>query len=278
PADDAFDLGDVGDAAAHVLEARLISLVVRNHHNLGRTASLRAYPLRQLVDGDLLVTADVEYLAHRLRRFGQPDDGLHHVVDVAKAALLCSIAVDLYRFALECPLHKARQHHPVVSALARTDGVEQAEDDDGQISRFVIGQRQKFVQFLRGSIAPAALGGRAERAVIVFVKGDFFVLAVYLGGRGNQHLFAVAPRRSQHHLCAADIDLDGVNGRTDNRKDAHRRRQVVDHVTLADQSIHDRRVADVFDGEMETDALFKVRDVFKLPGGQVVDDGHFLSP
>ena len=70
--------------------------------------------------------ADVEDLARDLARVHQPGERAHGVGDVAERARLRPVAVHLERLAGQRPLDEARDHHPVLAALPRADGVEQA--------------------------------------------------------------------------------------------------------------------------------------------------------
>jgi hypothetical protein len=52
---------------------------------------------------------------------------------------------------------------------------------------------------------------------------------------------------------------------------------VIDHIALAHQAIHDRRVANVLNGEAKADPLLKRRDVLKATCAEIIDHGHFVA-
>ncbi len=83
PADRALDLAQVRDPPGHVLEARPVGLLVRDHVDRRGRARPGAHALGELRDRDLLGGADVEHLAERLA-LHQPDQRTDHVRDVQK--------------------------------------------------------------------------------------------------------------------------------------------------------------------------------------------------
>ena len=85
--------------------------------------------------------------------------------DVAEAARLVPVAVDLERAARRAPrCDEARDHHPVLAALARADRVEEADDHAVEVALLVVGEREELVHRLRVGVRPAALRGRAVDA------------------------------------------------------------------------------------------------------------------
>ena len=61
------------------------------------------------------------------------DERAGRVLHVAEAARLVAVAVDLERLVRERGAHEAGDDHPVLAALPRADGVEEARDDDAEI-------------------------------------------------------------------------------------------------------------------------------------------------
>src|SRR5260221_9640186 len=179
PPDHALELLNIGDAPPHIFKARFIGLVIRDSHDLRSAACSFAYALGKLPDRDLLIGADVKNFANRAGRRRKADDGLHHIVDVAKAALLFTVTINLNRLTEQSPLHETRHDHAIVSPLTRAHRIKHPEDDDWQIGGAMIGQRQKLVQFFGSGVAPTALGCGSERSVVFLAKRYFLVLAIY---------------------------------------------------------------------------------------------------
>src|SRR5262252_918704 len=88
------DLGNVGDAARHVLEAGVVGLVVGHENDVGIALQLLLDQLRQIENRDLVLRSDVEDLAVRGRGGDEPLERPDHVADVAEAARLGTVAVD----------------------------------------------------------------------------------------------------------------------------------------------------------------------------------------
>jgi hypothetical protein len=89
------------------------------------------------------------------------------------------------------------------------------------------------------------------------------VVAVHLGGRGDQNTLAEPVAVVEHHLGALEVDDERVHRLLDDQPDADRRRQVVDDVALVDELVDDGRVEHGVDHEMEPRVGLQVRDVFQ---------------
>ncbi len=131
-------------------------------------------------DRNLLGVADVDDFPDRVRRIDEASESFDSVADIAKTARLLAIAVDADGFAVQGGFDKVGQHHAITAGLTRADGIEKADDDDGQLLFLPIRQSQKFVECFRSGITPTALGGGAEDEVSVFVEGHIGVFSVDL--------------------------------------------------------------------------------------------------
>src|SRR3954471_14914192 len=116
-------------AVRDLFEARLVGNLERDEAELGARAGALEDALGQVEDRDLLGRPDVEYFAERRLAFEQREQRADGVVDVQEAARLRAVAVDSERLACQRLADEARHHHAVLAGLARTDGVEQADDD-----------------------------------------------------------------------------------------------------------------------------------------------------
>src|SRR5690348_15809878 len=86
------DFRDVGDTPGHVLEARLVRLIVGNVV-AGRTApSHRYHAVSEIVIRDLVRTANAEHLAAGAAIAGEPDEFIDVVAYVREAARLRAVA------------------------------------------------------------------------------------------------------------------------------------------------------------------------------------------
>ena len=90
PAQYLLDFADIGDAALHILESRVICVLVRSFGN--RTLGVQGLNdlESQLLDCDLMVIADVEGLPNCYFRVDHGQDSSDGVVDMAEAAGLFS--------------------------------------------------------------------------------------------------------------------------------------------------------------------------------------------
>src|SRR5258706_13808873 len=90
PTKQVFDLGDVGDAAAHILEARFIGLIVGNEHDLGIAASTRSHAFSKLVNRDLFIRPNIKQFAYRVLRLSKSHYSLVPLLDISKSTVVLS--------------------------------------------------------------------------------------------------------------------------------------------------------------------------------------------
>src|ERR1039458_8123025 len=83
-----------GHAPRHVFESRAVGLIVRNVLQTRWRSGNFFYQRRQLVDGHLLVIADVDDLSDGCRRLGKAYQSLHYVAYVREATALFACLVD----------------------------------------------------------------------------------------------------------------------------------------------------------------------------------------
>src|SRR6266568_3008824 len=221
-ADQRADPGDVRYAARHVFEAGFVRLVVRDCHDRGRTARHLLDAAGEIADGDLLAVADVEDLADGPGLVDQGYHSLHNVPDVGEAARLGAVAEHRDRLAGERLTDEVRHHHPVLTRLARTDGVEETDDDDGEPALLPVCEREEFVDHLAAGVRPAVLRRRPEHEIGVFRKGDRRALAVHLRRRRDQDQLLLLARVLQHDFGAVDVGFDRADRRLDDQLDADR--------------------------------------------------------
>lgn len=296
PAGQCLDPGGVRHAPAHIVKALGIGLLIGDEDDslvclrcggtllssrVGGGSTLRVDQVQdqpgEVKDGDFFCGADVKDLAGGRGVLGEGQDGLHSILDVQEAAGLSPVPVHAQELIPQRLPDEAGDDHAVTAGLPGSDGVEQAEDHDGQAFFVVIGQRQELIHHFGGRVGPAAAAGRAQDHVVVLAEGDGVALAVDFGGGGDEHPGAVAQSGFEDRLGAHDIGLDGVHRALDDELHADRGGQVEDQAAFADQPVHDDLVGDGFDGEVETGIISQVGDVFEAPGGEVVDDGDAVA-
>src|ERR1017187_532859 len=90
----AFQFLETGHAPRHVFESRAVGLIVRNVLQTRWRSDNFFYQRRQLVDGHLLVIADVDALSDGCRRLGKAYQSLHYVAYVREATALFACLVD----------------------------------------------------------------------------------------------------------------------------------------------------------------------------------------
>src|SRR6058998_3698009 len=83
--------------------------------------------------------------------------------------------------------HEARHDHPVAADLTRSDRVEVPDDHDGHAAIAAVRQPEELVNRLGDRVAPAALHGRPEDAVVFLAQWHPLVLAVHLRRRRDHH-------------------------------------------------------------------------------------------
>jgi len=271
------DSGDVGDASAHVLESFLVRLVVGDAVDRDGGIDEAADAPGEVDDGDLLGASDVEDASDGAVVVGEVNQGGDDVGDVGEAAGLEAVAVDGEGSAGEGLLDEAWDDHSVATDLAGADGVEEADDDDGEVLLSMVGQRKELVDGLGAGVAPALVRGGAEDHVVGFAEGDDVGLAVDLGGGGDDNLFLFLVRVLEDELGAIDVGLDRLDGIRDDEAHADRRGQVEDHVGAVDLFGEDGLVGDGVDAVMKALVGLEVLDIIDGAGGEVVDDVYGVA-
>ncbi len=84
---------NAGNSPEHVLESRLIGLIVGNVLDPRGTARSLLHQLRQSFNGDFVIVAYVDDFTDRLVGGNQPQERFHGVAHIAEAARLLSRAV-----------------------------------------------------------------------------------------------------------------------------------------------------------------------------------------
>ena len=226
----------------------------------------------EVQDADALGRADVVDLAVRRGLLGEARQRSDRVRDVAEAAALRAVAVDLERTPGERGLHEARHDHPVLAALARPDGVEEPDDHAVEPALLVVGEREELVHRLRVRVGPAPLRRRPVDAARVLHEGHVVArVAVDLRGRRDEHPLAEAVAELEHGLGALDVRDQRVDGLLDDQPHADRGREVVDDVALVDELVDDRRREHRVDDEVEVRPLAQRRHVRDRARRQVVE-------
>src|SRR5262249_35818763 len=173
-------LGDIRDSSHHILEALLISFLVRHKYYARVRAGKVFDSLGHFQNGHFLVSADVVCLADSPRVLCEPHQRAHRILNVGEAAPWRAVAVYGYVLARQRLPYKTRNHHAVSSCLPRPNGIEQPRDAGGYSLLFPVGDREKFVYSFRAGIAPPTLAGRAHHQVVVLPERNPIELSVYL--------------------------------------------------------------------------------------------------
>ena len=221
---------------------------------------------REIANGHFLWIADVEHLPDRPRLHHQLEQRADDVADIGEAARLIAVAEDGDRLARQRLAHEGRQHHPVARGLPRPDGVEEPDDDDGQLLLLPVGEREELVERLAARVGPAMAAGRAHHQIGVLAERHVGALAVDLRRRRDEDELLLLCGVPQDHLGAVHVGLDRVHGLLDDQLHAHRGRQVEDHVGAIDELGDDRVVEDGVDRVVEALALLEMGDVVDRSG------------
>jgi hypothetical protein len=164
--------------------------------------------------------------------------------------------VDLERRAGDRRLNESRDDHPVLAALARSDGVEEAGDHELEVPLLPVGECQVLVHRLRVRVQPALLGRRpVDTARVLAERVGRAVIAVDLRGRRDEHPLAEACAVVEHVLGAVEVRHDRVHRALDDQARADGRGEVVHDVDLVHELVDDRVRQDGVDDEMEPGVL-----------------------
>src|SRR4051794_23398550 len=246
----------------HVLDALTVDLLVWDVDDLGASAGELEDAGGKFGDGHRLRRADVEDLAARRRVIHQRCERADRVLHMAEAARLRAVAVNLDRASREGRTDEARDHHSVLAALPRADGVEEAGDDAVESALLVIGECQKLVERLRLGIRPATRRRRpVQTAALLVERLGLAAVAVYLGGRSDEHALAEAIAVLQHVLRPLDVRDECVHRLLDDQPYADGGCEVEDDVAAMHELVDDRRLQHGVDDQMEVAALAEMRDV-----------------
>ncbi len=170
---------------------------------------------------------------------------------------------------------KVGQHHAVAAGLARADGVEETDHDNGQLLFLPIGQSQEFIERFRSGVTPAAFGSGAEDEISVFVEGNVGIFTVDLGSGSGEDELALFAGGFEDHLRAVHVCLDGANGALDDELDAHSGGEVDDNVGVVHELGEQLTILHVVEVIGHALGGFEVADIFHAAGGEIVeqDDG-----
>lgn len=196
-------------ASGHVFEAGLVGFGVRNKPCFGGGIQASDHPTGEIEDRDFMRAADIDDFSNRSRCVLESDQRFDGILHVAEAASLRPIPVHQERFIAQCSLHKARQHHPVATGLARADCVEESGDDHGKVSLGVICEREKFIHELGTRIAPATESGRTNEEIIVLGERRFAAFAVDFGSRSEKDWSAGSGSGEQYDFGLLKIGFNG---------------------------------------------------------------------
>ena len=195
---------------------------------------------------------------------------------MAEAARLRAVAVDLDRPAGERGRDEPRDHHAVLPALTRADGVEEACDHAVEPALLVVRECEELVERLRLRVGPAARGRRPVHAKSLLVQRlGLATVSVHLGRGGDEHALVESVAVVEHRLGALDVRHQGVHRLLDDETHSDRRSEVEDDVATMHELVDDRRLQDRVDDQVKVPALAQMRDVPLRPGRQVVEDEHF---
>ena len=150
---------------------------------------------------------------------------------------------------------------PYWPGLPRSDGVEEADDDDRQLALFPVRERQELVDRLAARVGPAMLRRRAHHEIGILAERHVLALAVHLGRRRDDDQLLLLVRVLQHDFGAVHVGLDRVDRLLDDQLHADRGGEMKDDVAAIDELGQQRLVVDRVDEVLEAGAPLEVRDV-----------------
>src|SRR5713226_8360070 len=272
-----MELFDGGHAAHHVLKTGFIGLVVRNVLNGGGAAGALLHSLCQCLDSDFLGVADVNDFADGALQIHEADETFNGVTHIAEAARLLSAAVDVDGGVVQGGLDEIGEHHSIAAGLPRANGIEQANDNDGQLFFLPIGKSEKLIERLGGRVTPAALCGGAEHKVGIFVERNVGVLAVDFRGGGGENELLFLAGGFEDQLRAVYVGLDGLDGAFDDEFDADGGGKMDDDIGIINEFGEQLAILDVVQVILHAFGRLEMADVFDAAGGEVVEQSDAVA-
>src|SRR5262249_30040082 len=144
-------------ASAHVVKTGRVSFVIGDEFNGGAGAQDADDLLSQRFNRDFFFGTNIEDLAARGRTILQANEGLNDIADVTEATGLLAVAENAQGPARFGGGDEARQDHAVAAGLPRSDGIEEAGNDNREVAPTGVGESEEFVHEFRAGIAPAGM-------------------------------------------------------------------------------------------------------------------------
>ena len=183
---------------------------------------------------------------------------------MAETTGLMPVTVDLDRLVTKRMRHERRDHHAVLAALLRPDGVEQPRDRAVEIVLDEVGEREELVHRLRIRVRPPTLSRRSvDPPRRLLERRLLAVIAVDLGGRSDEDALVEAVAMLEDELRATEIRDERPDGLLHDQPHPNCCGEVIDDVAPVDQLVHHRRLEDAVDDEVEAVAIAKVIDVLQ---------------
>src|SRR5215208_706892 len=272
PSGSGLDLPNGGLAVKRVLDSDAVDLVVGDKAELGTGAGQLADALRKVDDSDSLGRTDVENVARDCRRVHEALQRADRIRDVAERACLRPVTMDFERHPSECCADEARDHHSILAALPRSDGVEEADDDDVEPPLEVIRERQMLVHRLRVRVQPTLFGSRTVDPAVVFRERPLLaVVAVDLGAGGDEDALAEAARLVEDVLGPLNVRHHRAYRLLDDQPDSDGRCEVVDDVAFVDELVDGRRGEYGVHYKVVVAPVFEALNVGRVTRGEIVE-------
>lgn len=268
---------DAGNAAHHVLEAWFVGLIVGYEFDGGRAACALFYTLGEAFDGDFFGVTNVDDFADGAVGVHEADEAFDGVADIAEAARLLAIAIDANGIVVDGLFDEIGEDHAVAAGLTGADGIEKADDDNGELLFFPVGESEKFIESFGGSVTPAAFSGRAEDEVGVFVERDVGVLAVDFGSGSSENEFAFFAGGFEDALGAVDIGFNSADRAFDDELDADGSSEVDDDVGIIDEFGEELEIFDIVEVIFHLAGSFEVADVIHATGREIVEQNYAVA-
>src|SRR5258708_760775 len=265
-ANEVLDPRQIGDTPHHVLKALLIRFFIRNKND-GRFRSSQLLNLmRQSKNRNLFHRSNIADSAVSFALLGERNQSSRSVRYVGKAAGLRTVSINGHLPSPERLTNQTGDHHPVASALARPDYVEQARDHGRDFLFLPISYRQKFVDGFGARVTPAAFIGRAHHQIVALPEGNVIALAVNLRGGSDQYSLLFFGGQLQDNLSATNVSFHRADWRFNDEADTNGRSQMIDNIRSVNQFRHQGMVGDGVKNVLEVLAAFQVFDILNGSG------------
>ncbi|MBT9170957.1 MAG: hypothetical protein DDT18_01314 [Actinobacteria bacterium] len=226
----------------------------------------------QLQDGNLKGITQVHNLIDGLFLANSQQNPLHQIINITETSGLAAVAIDGDGLVTETLGYEIGDNPAIIEPHARTVGVKDADNSEGQLVLMVIGHGQGFGEPL-SFIITASGPHWINISVVVLPLGTGVGIAVNLRGRSHYDPGLVLPGQLQHIGSTSGINQKGLNGKIG----------IVDGTGRAGQMKNEIHLSligfcDIMFHQSKIGATFQMGHVVRCAGNKVIQADHLVTP